>query len=511
MENVGGGRQAVGRWLWLLYKRLPDGTRRYLRGTVPRSWQSYLRSLLPPELTTPRSPELRPEAPLAVQVLASLWFTTVEARRRIRRADRGTPDAAERKKVYFFIRGAYGMGGTIRTVFNTADHLAGQGYDVEVVSLLRAREEPFLPLDPRVRLRPLFDERARTTDRPLLPTGEASPLPFGGAALLRRLDGWASLLTHPGDAAYGRSSVLTDLILVRALRSLGPGVLVLTRPVLNVAGARFAPRAVRTVGQEHMNFALYSEEMRAWMLRSYGKLDALTVLTEDDERDYRQALQGSGTVVYRIPNGLPALPGTLSEQTAPVVVAAGRLTRQKGFDLLISAFAQVAASHPEWQLRIFGDGPRQAALQRQITKAGLDGQVTLMGSSDRMAADMAEGSIFALSSRFEGFGMVLIEAMSAGLPVVSFDCPRGPRDIVEDGHDGILVPAEDVGAMAAGLSRLMDDDQLRIKMAFAAREKAGHYSMEQIGKKWHELFADLALPRQRRRGPFRLRRPRTAP
>jgi len=434
-------------------------------------------------------------------MLVGLWFAAMEARTRYERVRSGAAVLEGRQRVYFFIRGAYGMGGTIRTVFNTADHLADQGYDVEVVSLLRSREGPFLPLDPRVRLRPLFDERSRWADRPPVPGEENPPLPFGGPALLRRLDGWASMLTHRGDAAYDRSSLLTDVILVRALRGLRPGVVVLTRPVLNVAGARFAAGAVRTVGQEHMNFALYSEAMKAWMLRSYGKLDALTVLTEGDERDYRQALQGSGTRLYRIPNGLPALPDTLSDQTAPVVVAAGRLTRQKGFDLLISAFEQVASSHPEWTLRIYGDGPRQAALEGQIAAAGLDSQVRLMGRSKRMASDMAAGSIFALSSRFEGFGMVLIEAMSAGLPVVSFDCPRGPRDIVEDGHDGILVPAEDVGAMAAGLSRLMDDQQLRVKMAFAAREKAGHYSMEHIGEKWHELFADLALPRQARRRP----------
>jgi glycosyltransferase involved in cell wall biosynthesis len=444
-------------------------------------------------------------------MLVGLWFLAMATRTRYERARRRGAGSPARPRVYFFIRGAYGMGGTIRTVFTTADHLAGEGYDVEVVSLLQTREKPFLPLDPRVRLRALFDERGRTADRPLVPADETSPIPFASPALLRRLDGWASLLTHSGDAAYERSSLLTDLILVRALRSLRPGVLVLTRPVLNVAGARFAAAAVRTVGQEHMNYALYSPGMTAWMLRHYGKLDALTVLTEDDERDYRQALAGSGTGVYRIPNGLPALPATLSDQTAPVVVAAGRLTRQKGFDLLIPAFRQVASSHPEWELRIYGDGPRLEALKRQVTKAELTGQVKLMGRSGRMAADMAAGSIFALSSRFEGFGMVIIEAMSAGLPVVSFDCPRGPRDIIEDGHDGILVPPEDVDAMAAGLRRLMDDEQLRIKMAFAAREKAGHYSMEQIGKKWTELFTDLARPRRRRWPRLRLRRATATP
>jgi glycosyltransferase involved in cell wall biosynthesis len=233
--------------------------------------------------------------------------------------------------------------------------------------------------------------------------------------------------------------------------------------------------------------------MRAWMLRHYGKLDVLTVLTKGDERDYQHALRGSPTRVCRIPNGLPALPAEVSDQTARVVIAAGRLANQKGFELLISAFERIAPSHPEWELRIFGDGPHQDALERQIAGAGLTGRVKLMGRTSRMASELAKASIFALSSRFEGLPMVLIEAMSAALPVVSFDCPRGPRDVIEDGHNGFLVPAEDVTAMAAGLSRLMEDEQLRRKMAFAARETATHYSMDRIGEKWRALFTDLGL------------------
>jgi glycosyltransferase involved in cell wall biosynthesis len=465
--------------------------RAFLRAVLPARWRRILRSLLPDRGDS--SQGLRPRAPLPLRLLVRLWFRAVEASALRERAAAATGPPPERRTVHFLLRGAYGMGGTIRTVFNTANHLAGQGYDVEVVSLLQTREKPFLPLDPRVRLTPLFDERGRTADRPLLPGEHVSAVPFAGPGLLRRLDGWASVLTHRGDAAYARSSLLTDVILVRYLRRLRPGVLVLTRPVLNVAGARFASAAVRTVGQEHMNFELYSVWMRAWMLRRYGKLDALTVLTEGDERDYRRALRGSPTRVVRIPNGLPAAPAAASGQTSHVVVAAGRLTHQKGFDLLISAFGRVAGCHPEWELRIYGDGPGKDALERQAAGAGLSGQVKLMGRTGRMPAELAKASIFALSSRFEGFGMVIIEAMSAGLPVVSFDCPRGPRDIITDGSDGLLVPPEDVTAMAAGLARLMDDEELRCKMASAARETAGHYSMDEIGGKWRELLTELGL------------------
>jgi glycosyltransferase involved in cell wall biosynthesis len=483
-------REATGRSLLLLYSRLPARHKSLLRSVLPARWQLALRSLVAPGLAGP-GPRPRPRPPLTVRVLANVWFAAVEARTLYERASAPTTLAPEVKKVYFFIRGAYGVGGTIRTVFNTANYLAGQGYDVEVVSLLRGREKPFLPLDPRVRLTPLFDERGRTRDIPVLPRRGPLTVPFLRPDQLRRLDGWASVLTHPGDAAYGRSSLLTDLVLVRALRRLGPGVLVLTRPVLNVAGARFASAAVRTVGQEHMNFPLYSVWTRAWMLRHYRKLDVLTVLTKGDERDYEHALRGWPTRVCRIPNGLPALPEEVSDQSAPVVIAAGRLTHQKGFELLISAFERVAPSHPEWELRIFGDGPRQDALERQIARG--NARVKLMGRTSRMSSELARASIFALSSRFEGLPMVLIEALGAGLPAVSFDCPRGPGDVIEDGYNGVLVPPEDVTAMAAGLSRLMGDGELRRRMASGARQSAAHYCMDQIGETWRGLFSDLGV------------------
>jgi glycosyltransferase involved in cell wall biosynthesis len=493
------GSARAGPRLRAVVRSLPARSRSVLRSILPARWRFVLHSLLPDR--GDKSKGLRPRTPLPLRMLVKLWFKAVEARARHERTADRTGAVPERQRVYFFIRGAYGMGGTIRAVFNTANYLAGQGYDVEVVSLLRSREKPFLPLDPRVRHTPLFDERGRSSDRPLLASEDVRASPFARPALLRRLDGWASVLTHRGDAAYARSSLLTDVILVRALRRLEPGVLVLTRPVLNVAGARFASAAVRTVGQEHMNYPLYSVWMRAWMRRHYGKLDVLTVLTKGDERDYLHALRGSPTRVCRIPNGLPALPGEVSDQTACVVIAAGRLTNQKGFELLISAFERIAPSHPEWELRIFGDGPHQDALERQIAVAGLTGRVKLMGRTSRMASELAGASIFALSSRFEGLPMVLIEAMSAALPVVSFDCPRGPRDVIEDGHNGFLVPAEDVTAMAAGLSRLMEDEQLRRKMGSAARETATHYSMERIGEEWRALFTDLGLTQAAPRSP----------
>jgi glycosyltransferase involved in cell wall biosynthesis len=199
-----------------------------------------------------------------------------------------------------------------------------------------------------------------------------------------------------------------------------------------------------------------------------------------------------------IPNPIAAPPGSAGPVRPPqdssgehVLLAMGRLVPQKGFDLLLSAFATLASRHPRWRLDVLGEGPLLGELQKQAESLNLKGRVHFCGAVADPFSRLFAADLFVFSSRFEGFGMALAEAMACGLPVVSFDCPEGPADIIRDGVDGVLVPAEDVGALAAALDRLMSDPQERQRLAARAPEVRQRFSTERVLTLWQEVFDDL--------------------
>jgi glycosyltransferase involved in cell wall biosynthesis len=372
---------------------------------------------------------------------------------------------------------AYGMSGISRTVLTVAGELAA-GYDVAVVSVRRRRKKPFFAVPPGVRLIAVDHVGCGPT-----------PSRLGRAvrAVLRRFRG---RLVHPGDVAARKTTLWTDLMLVARLRRLRSGVVICTRPSLNIIGSQLVRPGLTVIGQEHMHLARRGTAKQAAIRRSHGKLSAVVVLTESDRREYRAAL-GDATRIVAIPNPVPALGGGVSDVSRPVVVAVGRLTAQKGFDRLIDVFADVTREAPDWTLHICGRGRDRRALQARIAKRGLAGKVILRGAVRDIGHELEQASLFVLSSRWEGFPMVLVEAMSKGLPIVSFDCRTGPADIVDHGRTGLLVPNGDRKALAGAMLELMRDPSRRRRFSAAAVERAEQFSPARIGARWEELLTEL--------------------
>jgi glycosyltransferase involved in cell wall biosynthesis len=276
---------------------------------------------------------------------------------------------------------------------------------------------------------------------------------------------------------------------VRALRK-RTGILMGTRPGLNILAANLRPPGMTVVGLEQMNLGHHIRPLRKAMAKRYGGLDVLVALTEQDRENYERLLDGRVRLAV-IPNTVHDVEGARADLSRRRVLAAGRFEYQKGYDMLIEAFAQVHAKHPDWELRICGHGKLRPQFEQAIAEHGLGDVVELPGPSEDLPGEMEQASIYALSSRFEGFPLVLLEAMGKGMGVVAFDCPTGPRDIVHDRENGMLVAPKDPDAFAAGLLALIEDEELRRRCGAAAAETAHEYTIEAIGPRWEALFRDL--------------------
>jgi glycosyltransferase involved in cell wall biosynthesis len=172
------------------------------------------------------------------------------------------------------------------------------------------------------------------------------------------------------------------------------------------------------------------------------------------------------------------------------VVSFGRLGPQKGFDVLLRAFAAVSPAHPDWELAIFGAGPDLESLRALAGDLGLQGRIRFPGRVKDPHAVMRCAGLYVLSSRFEGFPNALCEAMACGMPVIATDCPTGPREIITDGVDGLLVPNEDAAAMASAMDRLMGDEALRKELGSRASLIAARFSLDAVMSQWEAVLRE---------------------
>lgn len=384
-------------------------------------------------------------------------------------------------RVTFLVQSAHKLGGTERSAVTQANALVAAGHDVQILSVVKAAEQPVFAIDDRVAVDHLVD----LTTAHLRPSDET-------------LHGRESVLVPSRwDKQF---SALTDIGLERGLTGLDTDVLVTVTPALLACAMQFVPDRVVVVHQEHRSSSQRTSGMEPLLVYA-PRADVVSLLTPTIADWLRRQLGPVAPEIVVVPNPLPQGHAPRSLLDSRTIVAAGRLVMEKQFTKLVQAFGDVADQLPGWRLRILGQGHQRPHLVRETRKRGLWDRVELPGSTTDMASEWARASICALTSRAEGFPLGLQEAMAAGVPCVTFDCASGPREIVQHDVNGLLVAPESIAGMSAALLRLGTDDDLRHRLGAGALESAQQYDADRIAQRWLEIF-EAAIARRGGRPRF---------
>lgn len=368
-----------------------------------------------------------------------------------------TPQLPARSLHLCLVIASMGAGGAERVLSLLANRWAGLGHQVTLVTLAAAGND-FYQLDSRIRRIGL--DLMRDSHSPWQRAGNT----WKRIAGLRR-----TLLTLSPDVVISFVDLTNVLTLLAA------------------KGTRLPVIISERVDPRHHPLGKGWEWLRR---RVYPEAGAVVVQTEAVRSWGEQIVPAARVHVIANPVQISSIEPAV--QSAQNILAIGRLVRQKGFDILLEAFAQVRSQCPEAQLTILGEGPERHALQEQVRQLRLEDHVQLAGRSSTVSEAFSRAQFFVLSSRFEGFPNVLLEAMASGLAVISTDCPSGPAEIVQHEVNGLLVPVNDVSAMAAAMQRLLSDDELREGLRAQAMQIRENYALERIGNQWDALVQQLA-------------------
>ena len=361
-------------------------------------------------------------------------------------------------KLLFFIASLQ-CGGAERVSVTLCNHWAERGWDVTLATFDDGTTLPFFPLGPRVRHVPLgLGSR---------PSGLVRSM-IDNLSRVRRLRRFVA--RERPDRIVSFIDETNVLVLLAAW---GTGIPVIV--------------SVRTDPSQHA----IPPPWRILRRFTYPWARAIVLQTEAAAEHVPASWASRVAVVPNpVPKAAPVESAHGSQNgTTHRIVGIGRLGTEKGFDLLIRAFAGIAGEHPQWNVTILGEGPERSALAVEIERSGVAGRVDLPGREADAAGVLRRSGLFVLPSRYEGFPNALCEAMACGLPVVAFDCRSGPAEIIRDGVDGVLVPGGNVGALSAAMARLIADPEGRRRLGARATEVSDRFSVERIASLWERILA----------------------
>lgn len=364
-------------------------------------------------------------------------------------------------KIVYVFRSLALWGGIERILTDKMNWLADHGHEVTIITTDQGSHPLTYPLDSRV----------RHTD-----LGISFHHQYRYHGLRRLLDLW-------------KRQRLFCRKLKELLHQVQPDVLVCTTTCFVAQLVRLKGR-VPLVVESHTICHRFVDEGRLralrrwWLFRQLRRADVLVALTDGDAAQWRRHLCRVEVIpnMIRVPDPLPR-----SSLSSHRVIFVGRLEPQKQVERLLAAWRALWPAHSDWTLAIYGDGSLRERLQKEARTEG----VTFCQPTPRIFDCYASASMLVLTSAYEPFGLVLAEAMACGLPVVAFDCPYGPRAIISDGTDGILLPPQDDRALVGALSRLMDDEALRKRLGAAAMLSAQRFEPSKVMPAWERLFLRL--------------------
>ncbi|WP_105902607.1 glycosyltransferase [Vibrio gangliei] len=394
------------------------------------------------------------------------------------------------KKVYFMVYNIYGIGGTVKTVTNTANYLYAKGVPVEIISVRRTKFNPDLGLDPGIKISVLFDARQKGTKYKFKNNSIIKGLKGIPVRLLSR---FSSYLIHKEEDLFTMFSLFTDLQIIRKLRSLKDCILVTTIPSFNIIAPKYTNDSVKIVGQEHKFFDAHNGSLQKCVVESYPRLHHLTVLTDDDLSKYKNFMEPNRLSVQ--PNGTELLQeiDDFNCDNQKRFITLARFVEQKRLDLLLESFKVVVNNDPECKLDIFGHGPLKPELEMMILKLGLQHNVFIFEPVTDVYSVLPNYSAFLLSSGFEPFGMVIIEAYACGVPVISFDIDYGPKTLIKNEITGLKSQAFDIEMFANSVLKLASDPILRMKLSKnCLQEVSQNYSTDAVGDRFIQTLNNLS-------------------
>lgn len=370
-------------------------------------------------------------------------------------------------KIVYSILGTFNSGGMERVLANKANYLIAQGYDITIITTDQKGRKSYFEMDPQIKNIDLGINYTDNNDK----------------GLFRKL------------LSYPRKQRIHKQKLQKLLAELKADVVISmfdndasfmykikdgSKKILEIHFSRFKRLQYGKKGLWKIINKLRSNAD----LKIVKQYDRFVVLTHEDKGYWGQDLPN----IVVIPNANSFKASEKASLEAETVIAVGRYDYQKGFDELIDVWAEIYTMHPEWTLNIFGHGPLKEELQNQIDRLGLTKVIRLCVPVKNIEQEYLNSSVLAMTSRYEGLPMTLLEAQACGVPLVAYACKCGPRDIIKDGVNGYLIEGEDQKKMAEKLMLLMADIELRKKMGDAAYEFSDNYTEDQIMKQWMDLF-----------------------